>query len=126
AAYGDRDFQGRVKVIRPAIDPTSRAMTVEADFANPDFTLRPGMFATARVAMPEGEQGLFVPPSAILTDANTGASQVFVIENNKARAKVVHAGEIADGMQRIAGIPPGSMVATTNLTDLYDGALILN
>src|SRR5262249_52706085 len=56
AAYGDRDFTGRVKVIRPAIDPTSRSMTVEVEFDNRAFTLRPGMFATARILLPKGEQ----------------------------------------------------------------------
>jgi multidrug efflux pump subunit AcrA (membrane-fusion protein) len=127
AAFGDRDFIGRVTVIRPAIDPTSRALTVEVQFSNPDFTLRPGMFATARVLLPEGETGLFVPANALLTDATTTSSQVFVIDNGKARAKVVRVGEADNGLVRIlAGVPAGATVASSALKDLYDGVAVIN
>ncbi len=127
AAYGDREFNGRVTVIRPAIDPTSRAMTVEVQFANPDFTLRPGMFATARVLLPEGEQAMFVPTTSVLMDTNTTSSQVFLIENGKARAKVVRVGETDNGMVRIfSGVSSGATVANSALKELYDGVAVVN
>ncbi len=127
AAYGDRDFAGRVKVVGPAVDPTSRAIIVEAEFNSPDLTLRPGMFATARIVLPEGQQGLFVPVSSVLTDATTSSSQVFVVESGKARIKVVRVGEADNGMLRIlSGVTAGATVATSNLKDLYDGAVVVN
>jgi multidrug efflux pump subunit AcrA (membrane-fusion protein) len=127
SAYLDRDFTGRVNVVRPAIDPTSRSLTVEAMFTNPDFKLRPGMFATARIVMPGGEEGVFVPTSAVLTDATTSSSQVFVIENQRAHAKVVRLGETENGVIRVlAGVPGGAKVATGNLKDLFDGVAVLN
>jgi multidrug efflux pump subunit AcrA (membrane-fusion protein) len=127
AAYGDKDFNGQVKVISPAIDPTSRAMTIEADFSNPDFKLRPGMFATARILLPEGEQGLFVPASSVLTDPATTSSQVFIVENAKARVRVIRVGERDNGMIRVlSGLSAGATVATGNLKELYDGAAVLN
>jgi multidrug efflux pump subunit AcrA (membrane-fusion protein) len=127
AAYGDREFDGRVTVLRPAIDPTSRAMTVEVQFANPDFALHPGMFATARVLLPEGEQGMFVPATSVLTDATTVSSQVFSIENGKARAKVVRVGDTDGGMVRIlSGVTPGAVVANSALKELYDGIAVVN
>lgn len=127
AAYLNRNFSGTVKTVRPAIDPTSRSMTVEAEFHNPDFILRPGMFATARVLLPEGERGLFVPSSAVLTDITTTSSQVFVIDNGKARAKVVRIGDSDNGLTRVfVGVDAGAIVATSNLKDLYDGVAVLN
>jgi multidrug efflux pump subunit AcrA (membrane-fusion protein) len=127
AAYGDKDFMGRVTVIRPAIDPSSRSMTVEADFPNTGFTLRPGMFATARVLLPEGQEGLFVPNSAVLTDATTSSAQVFVIDGGKARARVVRLGDTdKDSVRVVSGLTPGALVATNNLKDLYDGASVQN
>lgn len=126
-AYGDRDFTGRVTVVRPAIDPTSRALTVEVEFSNPDFTLRPGMFATARVTLPAGEQGLFVPASSVITDPTTASSQIFVIDGGKARAKVVRMGETENGLVRLlGGANAGALVATSNLKDLYDGVQVVN
>lgn len=127
AAYGDRDFAGRVTVVGPAVDPTSRAIVVEAEFSSPDLILRPGMFATARIELPEGQQGLFVPVSSVLTDPTTTSSQVFVVENGKARIRVVRVGEGESGMLRVlSGISAGAMVATSNLKELYDGAAVLN
>ena len=127
AAYGDKEFTGRVNIVRPAIDPTSRSLTVEGLFTNVDFRLRPGMFSTARIVLPQGEEGVFVPSSAIITDGTTSSSQVFVIENKRARAKVVRLGESDGTLTRVlAGVPGGAKIATSNLKDLFDGAAILN
>src|ERR1022692_4511482 len=65
SAYPDRDFQGKVSAINQSVDPNSRVFTLEAKFSNPDATLKPGMFATARVLLPGGVDGLFVPKSAV-------------------------------------------------------------
>ena len=89
AARPEREFTGKVTVLSPAVDPSSRAMTIRAEFANPSLELRPGMSATVRVLLPQGEQGIFVPAAAVLTDSGSNASRVFVIENGRARVRVV-------------------------------------
>ncbi len=123
AAQAARAFEGKVTILSPAVDPASRAMTIRAEFANPALALRPGMSATARVLLPQGEEGVFVPSTAVLTDSSANASRVFVIENQRARVRVVHAGAAENGTTRIlSGLARGSVVATSNLQDLYDGA----
>jgi multidrug efflux pump subunit AcrA (membrane-fusion protein) len=125
AAQAGREFEGKVKVLSPAVDPGSRAMTIRAEFANPSLALRPGMSATARVLLPQGEEGIFVPSAAVLTDASANASRVFVIENGRARVRVVQTGSVEGGTTRIlSGVARGAEVATSNLPDLYDGALV--
>ncbi len=125
AGYPNRDFQGRVVAINPAVDPNSRTFTVRAEFANADLALKPGMFATARIALPGSEQGIFVPREAILTDASTNSSQVFVIRDGKAHVAVVQLGEAEGGMVRIlSGIGPDAVVATSHLQDLYDSQTV--
>jgi RND family efflux transporter MFP subunit len=123
AAPADREFTGRVKALSPAIDPGSRAMTIRAEFPNPGFVLRPGMFATARVLLPESQQAVFVPSSAVLTDAGANSSRVFVIEKGRARVRAVQAVGADNGMTRIlSGVAGGEWVATSSLGDLYDAA----
>ena len=123
AARPEREFSGKVTVLSPAVDPSSRAMTIRAEFANPSLELRPGMSATARVLLPQGEQGIFVPVSAVLTDSASNASRVFVIENGRARVRVVEAGATENGTTRIvSGLSRGAIVAASHLPDLYDGA----
>jgi hypothetical protein len=48
-----------------------------------------------------------------------------VIENDRARVRVVQAGSAEGGTTRIlSGLTRGAVVASSNLPDLYDGALI--
>ncbi len=78
AAYTDRQFAGQVTAINPTLDATSRSVIVEAHLQNSDNMLR-HMFASARIVMPGGERGVFVPASAIVTEQTTNASRVFVL-----------------------------------------------
>jgi multidrug efflux pump subunit AcrA (membrane-fusion protein) len=120
--YVGRLFDGTVTAINPAVDPNSRTFIVEVTFANADVALRPGMFATARIVLPGSTQGIFIPPSALITDATTNSSQVFLIRDGKARLAVVQLGERDGDLVRIlTGIPADAVVATDHLQDLYDG-----
>jgi len=120
--YPGRVFQGAVTAINPAVDPSSRTFVVEVTFANGDVALRPGMFATARIVLPGSTQGVFIPPGALITDATTNSSQVFLIRDGKARLAVVQVGERDGDLVRIlTGIPADAVVATDHLQDLYDG-----
>ena len=123
SAYPDREFTGRVAAVNPSVDPTSRVFILEARFENPKGELRPGMFSTARILLPGGEPAAFVPRSAVLRDKTTDSYQVFAIENNTARLRVVVTGEPDGGQVRITnGLTGNETVATSNLAALYDGA----
>ena len=65
----------------------SRMFLVEAHFDNPDQKLRPGMFSTARILLPGGENAVFVPRTAVQRDKTTDSYQVFTVENGAARLR---------------------------------------
>ena len=120
--YPGRVFQGKVTALNPAVDPNSRTFSVEAEFANSDVALKPGMFATARILLAGTSDGVFVPTGAILTDATTNSSQVFFVRDGKARVAVVQLGaKDGDLTQVLSGLSKGAIVATDHLQDLYDG-----
>jgi RND family efflux transporter MFP subunit len=120
--YPGRTFQGKVTAINPTVDSNSRTVLVEAKFANQDLALKPGMFATARILLNGSSMGIFLPRSAILTDASTNSSQIFFIRDGKARVAVVQLGAIDGGMiQILSGITADFVVANDHLQDLYDG-----
>ncbi|HKC64570.1 MAG TPA: efflux RND transporter periplasmic adaptor subunit [Pyrinomonadaceae bacterium] len=124
-AYPDRKFNGRITAINPAIDPTSRALTVEAEVDNPDNALRSGMFATARISLPGGRQSVFVPREAVVNDQNTNSYRVFTIDGTTAHLQVVQVGDEENGMvQILSGINGDAEVATSNLQQLYEGAKV--
>jgi RND family efflux transporter MFP subunit len=126
SAFPDRDFMGKVSAINPSVDPNSRAFILEARFNNPKAELRPGMFATARVLLPGLEDAVFVPRSAVVHDRTTDSNQVFVIENNFARLRVILTGETENGSIRIlSGLTGKETVATSHQADLFDGAPVV-
>jgi multidrug efflux pump subunit AcrA (membrane-fusion protein) len=124
-AHRDRKFAGQVTAVNPAIDPASRAATVEAAIENGDNALRSGMFATARIVRPGGNKAVFVPRAAVFSDQNTQSFRVFVIQGDTAKLRVVQIGsEEGDMIQILSGVNADEMVATSNLEQLYEGAKV--
>ena len=78
--------------------------------------------ATARVVLPGSTKGMFVPREAVLTDATTNSSQVYMVVDGKARVAVVQLGEqLGTNLRILSGIPEDAVLATDHLADLYDG-----
>jgi membrane fusion protein (multidrug efflux system) len=122
-AFKDRKFAGTVTAVNPAVDPTSRAATVEASIENSGNLLRSGMFATARIAKQGGNAGIFVPRSAVFNVETTQSYRVFVLLEGVAKLRVVQLGtEEGDAIQILNGVSADEMVATSNLPQLYEGA----
>jgi multidrug efflux pump subunit AcrA (membrane-fusion protein) len=125
SAYPDHEFSGKVTAVNPSVDPNSRVFMVEARFDNPGAKLRPGMFATARVLLPGGETGVFVPRRAVIRDKTTDSYQVFTIDRGTARLHVVLAGDgDGDSIRIASGLAGGETVATSSQSELFDGATV--
>jgi multidrug efflux pump subunit AcrA (membrane-fusion protein) len=125
AAWPDRVFIGKVTAINPSVDPASRVFTVEARFDNPGAELRPGMFATAKVILPGGENAVFVPRTAVARDKTTDSYQTYTIESGVARLKVVVPGESeGDSVRIMSGLAGNETVAAGRLNELFDGAAV--
>jgi multidrug efflux pump subunit AcrA (membrane-fusion protein) len=123
SAYDNREFTGRIGAVNPSVDPNSRVFILEVRFDNPHGELRPGMFSTARILLPGGESAVFVPRSAVVRDKTTDSYQVFTIDNNTARLRVVVIGDPLGELIRITnGLTGSETVATSNQGALYDGA----
>ncbi len=132
SSYPDQQFAGRVVAVNPAIDPTSRVLTVEAALENSRNLLRPGMFTTARVLQSGGSRGIFVPRAAVLRNPNTNSSSIYTVERDPtnedaevARLRVVQLGEDEGDMLRIlSGLQGDETIITSNLGELFDDAQI--
>ena len=124
-AHRNRKFAGRVTAVNPAIDPVSRAATVEVAVENSDNALRSGMFATARIVRQGGGSAVYVPRAAVLSDQNTQSYRVFVIQGEVAKLRVVQIGdEESDMVQILSGVNADEVVATNNLQQLFEGAKV--
>ena len=103
-AFPGKKFEAIVKHVAPGLESNTRTLVAEAMVPNPDHTLLPGFFATARVQLAEDRTAMLVPTKAVKRDADTAS--VYVVEEGVAREKVVTLGrteqdrtEITTGLQ---------------------------
>ncbi len=95
-------FTGTIARLSPAIDEQSRMLLVEADVPSRG-SLRPGLFARARIVVNEQEQVVSVPTNAVVTFA--GLEKVILVRNGQALEKLVTTGRRELGsVEIIAGL----------------------
>ncbi|WP_420961750.1 efflux RND transporter periplasmic adaptor subunit [Brucella sp. IR073] len=63
----DTTFDGRIIGIDPRIDPSTRLVSVRAQVENPDRKLTPGQFVQVRVKLPEENNVIALPQTAVTT-----------------------------------------------------------
>lgn len=133
-AAAGRPFEGRVTAISPQIDPTTRNVRLQATIDNRDEQLRPGMYASVDVLLPEKTDVLMIPVTAVL-HAPYGDS-VFVIdeksdEKSGKKQQVLRqqfvrvSGNRGDFVNVADGLKPGEMVVTSGVFKLRPGMAVV-
>jgi RND family efflux transporter MFP subunit len=101
-----------VKYVLPEVDPTTKAIKIRLEAANPRFKLRPGMSVDVDlpVAMPHG---ITIPVDAIIDSGNT--KRVFVrTKESDFVLRIVNTGlQVGDRVQVLNGLNPGELVASS-------------
>jgi membrane fusion protein, multidrug efflux system len=80
-AYPGRTFEGKITAIEPQIATDTRNIRVQATLDNPDHILKPGMFATTTVVLPDKPPVITVPETAV--DYTLYGDSVFLITEKK-------------------------------------------
>ena len=102
--YGDEVFKGKVNLVYPTIDPSTRTFPVEIKIANSDERVRPGMFA--RVTMSFG----------------AGDRYIYVCKDGKVSYQKVELGRrMGDKYEIISGVEDGDQVVITGQSRLTNG-----
>jgi cobalt-zinc-cadmium efflux system membrane fusion protein len=84
-SYPGRVFHGKVDKILNVLDPTNKVMKVRIVLPNPDYALKPEMFASVRVINKTDQESLCVPSSALIFEN----SQYFLlIYKNQSDVKI--------------------------------------
>src|SRR5262245_53958022 len=128
----DSAFHGRVNAIDPVVNDATRNVQVQATFPNARGELKPGMYATVRVVVGQGEPTVALPASAI-NYAPYGNS-VFILEDMKGpngktylgvRQQFVKLGRAqGDQVSILDGVKPGEQVATSGVFKLRPNAAV--
>ncbi len=120
--YGDEEFEGKVDLIYPTIDATTRTFPVEIKLANRDQKVRPDMFARATLNFGT-EDHVVVPDLAIVKQAGSGDRYVYVYKDGKVSYNKVELGRrMGMEYELISGVPNNSQVVVAGQTRLVNGA----
>lgn len=131
-AYPGRTFEGKINAIEPQIAADTRNIRVQATIDNPDHILKPGMFTTTTVVLPDKPPVITVPETAV--DYTLYGDSVFLItEKTEADGKTsltsvrtfVRTGNRISGRAEIlSGLKPGDRVVAVGQLKLQSGAAV--
>lgn len=122
AAFADQTFKGSIRYIGPTLRPGSRDLVVEAVVPNEGKKLRPGMFATAKIALGE-KSAPVVPVAAIRADGPL--RRMFVVVDDHIEERLVKLGEEKDGVIEVEqGVTKGEKVVSPIKPEVRDGAKV--
>ncbi len=125
-------FEGKINAINPEINTQSRSVEVQAILENTNNQLLPGMFANIEVILPDINEVLIIPITAVQY-ASYGDS-VFVIEKQNensdalnVRQQFVRLGAArGDYIVVEKGLSAGDTIVTTGAFKLRNGAPIVS
>jgi len=132
-AYPGKLFEGTLTTINPGLDQSTRSVGLQATFANPEQTLRPGMFARVEVLLPEEQRVLVIPATSVLS-APYGDS-VYVIESKPGpdgapaltvRQQIIRPGQArGDFLSVASGLKAGERIVSSGLFKLRPGMAVI-
>jgi multidrug efflux system membrane fusion protein len=131
-AYPGRTFEGKITTIEPQIATDTRNIRVQATIENPDKILKPGMFATTTVVLPDKPPVVTVSETAV--DYTLYGDSVYLIAEKKeddgktsltAVRTFVRTGNRIDGRAEIlTGLKAGDRVVAVGQLKLQSGAAV--
>jgi hypothetical protein len=106
--------------LAPVLDPATRTAPIEIEILNPDFRLKPGMYARVGITTDTKKESLVVPLNAV---ADLGGRRgVFQHLNGVAIFRTVELGtEGEEFIEVLGGLAEGDQVITTGARALRDG-----
>ena len=102
--YGEEEFEGKVNLLYPTIDPTTRTFVVEIRLDNRDMRVRPGMFARVTLNFGTADH-VIIPDKAIIKQAGSGERYVYICQDGVVYRRVVQLGRrMNDEYEIVSGI----------------------
>jgi membrane fusion protein (multidrug efflux system) len=122
-AFAEQSFMSSIAYVGPALRGSTRDLVVEARVAPVKEPLRPGMFATAQLQLPDRD-ALAVPEKALRRASEKVT--LFAVVGDHLEERVVQTGNArADFVAILDGLQAGESIAETASDALKDGQLVI-
>ncbi len=122
-AYPETTYEGIVTRIDPILSTLSRTTKVEIKIINRDLKIKPGMYASVKIQMPE-QNAIVVPVEAIYRQAGTGNDFVYVITDQLANKIPVKRKYTLNNEVVIEGIEPDETIVIAGKNKLNEGSKV--
>ena len=110
--FPGKAYTGKVSYVYPTLDPTTRTAKVRLEFPNPDFELKPDMYAEVELQVDYGRH-VVVPQEAVL---DSGAEQVVFVAHADGYfepRKIRMGARVDDRIVVLGGLRPGETIVTS-------------
>ncbi|MBY0434154.1 MAG: efflux RND transporter periplasmic adaptor subunit [Cyclobacteriaceae bacterium] len=110
-AYPDKIFEGKIANVSSVIDVQSKVLKIRVELLNEGGLLKPDMFATIRVHLPNGGTHLAVSPKSIVFDHDA----YYVVTFSKGDYKIVPVIIMKNTSTKVfveGGVKPGDIIVT--------------
>ncbi|MGA1874450.1 MAG: efflux RND transporter periplasmic adaptor subunit [bacterium] len=123
-AFSEKSFTGQVARIAPVLKSATRQARVEIEISNPDWLIKPGMFARIRLEYDKHDEAMVVPVAALAK--RNGRQGIFLAdtEDMKARFVPVDLGLVQETLAEIVNPNLRGLVITLGQHLLEDGSAI--
>jgi len=131
-AYPGKVFEGKITTIEPQISADTRNIRVQATLDNPGHILKPGMFTTTTVVLPDKPPVITVPETAV--DYTLYGDSVYLIAEKKddggktsltvVRTFVQTGNRIGGRAEILSGLKAGDRVVAVGQLKLQSGAAV--
>lgn len=119
-AYPGKIFKGKIDKVLNVLDPTSKVMKLRVVLPNPDYALKPEMYASITVTNKENKRALSIPSQALIFDH----SQYYVlVYNNRSDVKITPVqviNTVGDRTFIAAGVNDGDKVIASQAILIYN------
>jgi membrane fusion protein (multidrug efflux system) len=122
--WPDRQFEGKVERVAPAVDAASRQIPVLVSIPNEGGELLAGLFAEGRVAT-ERREGFVVPSDAVeLSGPRPWALRVVGGKVEKVEIELGLVDEQSDTVEIVSGVAEGDTLVLSNARDVEPGSAV--
>ncbi len=112
AYFPGETFEGTATYIYPSLDPKTRTAKVRFDLPNPEFKLKPEMWANVELKIPLGRK-LVIPEEAVM---DSGTMQMVFVDRGQGHfeSRHIQVGSKAEGYYEVlSGLKEGEKVVTS-------------
>ena len=119
-SYPGRVFKGKIDKIMHVLDPNSKVTKVRVVINNPDYALRPQMFASVTITNTQHKQAMYVPSSALMFDASKYYVVTYQGGGKSSITPVQKLSSLGDKVYLTSGVKVGDKVIASDVIQIYD------